>query len=162
MSDISELLERFRRGAEMVAVSITGAAGSELDWAPDAGKWSIRRIIAHLADSEIVATTRFRHVIAEENPKLEAYDQNAWAEKLDYDRRKTSQALESFRRIRAENYELLKDLPVEAFDRVGTHAERGLETLKQMLQRNAEHAESHAAQLRSRRAEYKTFKAGVK
>ncbi len=114
MSDISELLERFRRGAEMVAVSITGAAGAELDWAPEPGKWSIRKIVAHLADSEVVATTRFRHVIAEENPKLEAYDQNAWAEKLDYDRRKTSQALESFRRIRAENYELLKDLPVES------------------------------------------------
>ena len=162
MSDISDLLERFRRGAEMVAVSITGAAGAELDWAPEPGKWSIRKIIAHLADSEIVATTRFRHVIAEENPKLEAYDQNAWAEKLDYDRRKTSQALESFRRIRAENYELLKDLPAEAFDRVGIHAERGQETLKQMLQRNADHAESHAAQLRARRTEYKTFKAGVK
>jgi hypothetical protein len=162
MSDISDLLERFRRGAEMVAVSITGAAGAELDWAPEPGKWSIRKIIAHLADSEVVATTRFRHVIAEENPRLEAYDQNAWAEKLDYDRRKTSQALESFRRTRAENYELLKDLPVEAFDRVGFHAERGQETLKQMMQRNADHAESHAAQLRTRRAEYKTFKAGIK
>jgi len=162
MSDISELLERFRRGAEIVAVSITGAAGVELDWTPDPTKWSIRRIIAHLADSEIVATTRFRHVIAEDTPRLEAYDQNAWAEKLDYDRRKTSHALESFRRIRAENYELLKDLPPEAFDRVGIHAERGPETLKQILQRNAEHAESHAAQLRARRAEYKNFKAGTK
>ena len=162
MSDISELLERFRRGAEMVAVSITGAAGSELDWAPEPGKWSIRKIVAHLADSEIVATTRFRHVIAEDNPKLEAYDEKAWAEKLDYERRKTSQALESFRRVRAENYELLKELPAETFDRAGIHAERGRETLKQMVQRNADHAESHAAQLRARRAEFKTFKAGVK
>ncbi len=162
MSEISDLLERFRRGAELVAVSITGAAGAELDWAPDPSKWSIRKVVAHLADSEIVACTRFRHVIAEENPKLEAYDQNAWAEKLDYDRRKTSQALESFRRMRAENYELLKELPAEAFDRVGIHAERGPETLKQILLRNAEHAESHAAQLRARRHEYKTYKAGAK
>lgn len=162
MPEIADLLERFRRGAELVAVSITGAAGAELDWAPEPGKWSIRKIIAHLADSEIVATTRFRHVIAEENPHLDAYDQNAWAEKLDYERRKTSQALESFRRIRAENYELLKDLPPEAFERAGMHAERGRETLRQILQRNAEHAESHAAQLRARRAEYKTFKAGAK
>ena len=146
----------------MVAVSITGAAGAELDWAPEPGTWSIRKIVAHLADSEIVATTRFRHVIAEENPKLEAYDQNAWAEKLDYDRRKTSQALESFRRIRAENYELLKELPESVFERVGLHSERGPLTLKQLLQGYAEHAENHAAQLRARRGEYKTFKAGAK
>lgn len=162
MSEIPELLERFRRGAELVAVSITGAAGQELDFIPQPGKWSIRQIVAHLADSEIVGTMRFRRVIAENEPKLEAYDQDAWTNNLDYARRKTSQALETFRRIRAENYELLKDLPTTAFDRRGIHSERGSLTLKQLLQEYSEHAESHAAQLRARRAEYKTFKAGVK
>jgi hypothetical protein len=161
MSDISELLERLRRGAELVAVSITGAAGSEFDFVPEPGKWSIRQIVAHLSDSEIAAAMRLRRVIAEENPKLEAYDQDAWATNLDYGRRKPSQALETFRRIRAENYELLKELPEAAFDRVGLHSERGPLTLKRLTQLIAEHAESHAAQLRARRAEYKTFKAGA-
>ena len=161
MSDIPELLERLRRGAELVAVSITGAAGSELDFVPEPGKWSIRQIVAHLSDSEIAAAMRLRRIIAEDNPKLEAYDQDAWANNLDYGRRKPSQSLETFRRIRAENYELLKELPEAAFDRVGLHSERGPLTLKQLTQLVAEHAESHAAQLRARRAEYKTFKAGA-
>ncbi len=104
---------------------------------------------------------RLRGIIAEDNPKLEAYDQDAWASNLDYARRKPSQALETFRRIRAENYELLKDLPEAAFERVGTHSERGPLTLKQLVQLVAEHAESHAAQLRTRRAEYKSFKASA-
>jgi DinB superfamily len=162
MSETSDLLERLRRGAELVAVSITGAAGSEVDYAPEPGKWSIRQIVAHLADAEIVATMRLRQLIAEENPKLEAWDQNAWATKLDYARRKPSQSLETFRRIRGENYELLKDLAEAAFERAGVHSERGRITLRQLVQLIAEHAESHAAQLRSRRAEFKTFKAGVK
>ena len=161
MSDIPELLERLRRGAELVAVSITGAAGSELDFVPAPGKWSIRQIVAHLSDSEIAAAMRLRRIIAEENPKLEAYDQDAWASNLDYGRRKPSQSLETFRRIRAENYELLKELPEAAFDRVGIHSERGPLTLKRLTQLIAEHAESHAAQLRARRAEFKTFKAGA-
>jgi hypothetical protein len=161
MSDIPELLERLRRGAELVAVSITGAAGSELDFVPEPGKWSIRQIVAHLSDSEIAAAMRLRRIIAEENPKLEAYDQDAWANNLDYGRRKPSQSLETFRRIRAENYELLKELPEAAFDRVGLHSERGPLTLKRLTQLIAEHAESHAAQLRARRAEFKTFKAGA-
>jgi hypothetical protein len=162
MSEIPDLLERFRRGAELVAVSITGAAGAEFDFAPEPGKWSIRQIVAHLSDAEIVGTMRFRRVIAEENPKLEAYDQEAWGANLDYAKRKPSQALETFRRIRTENYELLKDLPEAAFERAGLHSERGPLTLKQLLKIYAEHAESHAAQLRTRRAEYKTFKAGAK
>src|ERR1035441_10527680 len=111
MSEVPELLERLRRGAELVAVSITGAAGSELDYVPEPGKWSIRQIVAHLADAEMVAGMRLRRIIAEDNPRIEAYDQNAWATNLDYTRRKTSPALETFRRIRGENYELLKDLP---------------------------------------------------
>jgi hypothetical protein len=161
MSDIPELLERLRRGAELVAVSITGAAGSEFDFVPEPGKWSIRQIVAHLSDSEIAAAMRLRRIIAEDNPRLEAYDQDAWASNLDYGRRKPSQSLETFRRIRAENYELLKELPEAAFDRVGLHTERGPLTLKQLTQLIAEHAENHAAQLRARRAEFKTFKAGA-
>lgn len=159
MSDVSDLLERFRRGAELVAVSITGAAGSEVDYSPQPGKWSIRQIVAHLADAEIVGTMRFRRIIAEDHPRLEVFDQNAWVANLDYNRRKPSQSLETFRRIRGENYELLKELPESAFERVGIHSERGPLTLKQLLQGFAEHAESHAAQLRARRAEFKSFKA---
>ena len=162
MSEIPDLLERLRRGAELVAVSITGAAGSEVDFIPEPGGWSIRQIVAHLADGEIVATMRMRQILAEENPKLEAFDQDAWAKNLDYARRKPSQSLETFRRIRGENYELLKDLPETAFERAGVHSERGRVTLRQLLQLVAEHAESHAAQLRARRAEFKTFKAGAK
>jgi DinB superfamily len=162
MSEVPELLERLRRGAEMVAVSTTGAAGSELDYTPEPGKWSIRQIVAHLADSEMVAGMRLRRIIAEDNPKIEAYDQNAWATNLDYTRRKTSPALETFRRTRAENYELLKDLPAPVFDREGQHSERGPMSLKLLLQIIAEHAENHAAQIRIRRAEFKAQKAATK
>jgi hypothetical protein len=162
MSEIPDLLERLRRGAELVAVSITGAAGSEVDYIPESGGWSIRQIVAHLADGEIVATMRIRQILAEENPKMEAFDQDAWAKNLDYARRKPSQSLETFRRIRGENYELLKDLPEAAFERAGIHSDRGRVTLRQLLQLVAQHAESHAAQLRARRAEFKTFKAGAK
>lgn len=162
MTEIPELLERYRRGAELLAVSITGAAGPELDFSPAPDQWSIRQIVAHLSDSEMVAAMRFRKVIAEDNPTLEPFDQDAWARNLDYARRKTSQSLETFRRIRAENYELLKDLSPQVFERQGIHAERGPLSLHQLLKGFAEHAENHAAQLRTRRAEYKQSKANTK
>ena len=161
MSEISDLLERFRRGAELVAVSITGSAGSEWDFVPQPGQWTIRPIVAHLSDAEIAATMRVRQIIAEHNPRLEAWDQDAWAKNLDYSKRKPSQSLETFRRIRAENYELLKDLPEAAFARTGMHSERGSMTLLQLVRGMAEHAESHAAQLRARRGEFKAAKASA-
>ena len=159
MSELTELLERFRRGAELLAVSITGAAGSEFDFVPGPGKWSVRQIVAHLADAEAVGVMRFRRMLAEENPTMEAWNQEAWASNLDYQRRKPSQALETFRRLRSENYELLKDLSEEAFNRAGTHTERGKITVHDLLRIYAEHAEKHAIQLREIRAAFKQSKA---
>lgn len=152
---LAHLLERFRRGPDIVAVAITGAAGSELDYSPGPGRWSIRQILCHLADSEIVGYERFRRTIAEENPTLVAYDEKAWARNLDYGRRKISQALETFRRIRGENYELLKSLPEQAFRRTATHTEHGTITLLDLLRIYAEHAENHVRQLQAVRESYK-------
>jgi hypothetical protein len=158
MSEIPALLERYRRGAELLAVVLTGVFGEEEDFAPAPGKWSVRQIVAHLADAELVGAHRFRQVIAEENPTLIAFDQEAWARNLDYPRRKPKQSLETFRRIRAENYELLKGLPEQAFDRTGNHSENGAMTLRRLLEGYAGHAESHARQLQELRETYKQAK----
>ena len=158
MSALPEVLERFRRAPEVLAVVLTGVFGEEIDYAPAPGKWSIRQIIAHLADSEMVGAHRFRQVIAEPNPTLVAWDQDAWAQNLDYARRLPKNSLDTFRRVRAENYDLLKALPESAYERAGTHTERGALTLRQLLDTYAEHAESHARQVQNIREEYKKAK----
>ncbi|HJT88178.1 MAG TPA: DinB family protein [Bryobacteraceae bacterium] len=158
MSDLPALLERYRRGAELLAVVLTGVFGEEEDFTPAPGKWSIRQIIAHLADAELVGAHRFRQVVAEDNPTLVAFDQDAWAQNLDYRQRKPKQSLETFRRIRAENYELLKALPEGAFARSGNHTENGPVTLRSMLEGYAGHAESHARQMQAIREAYKQAK----
>jgi hypothetical protein len=155
MSEIPQLLERYRRGPEVVATLMTGAAGAELDFRPAPDRWTLRQIVAHLADSEMVGAVRFRRVIAEDNPALLGYDQNAWAANLNYAKRKTSESVEMFRRLRADCYELLKDLPLETFERKGNHSEAGPLTLRQLVQRLADHAESHARQIQQVREAYR-------
>jgi|SRR5579871_1154009 len=158
MSDLAGLLERFRRGPELMAVVLTGVFGEEEDFVTAPGKWSIRQIIAHVADAELVYAQRFRQVIAEDNPNLMPFDQDAWARNLDYARRKPKQSLETFRRIRAENYELLKDLPEAAYTRTGNHLQNGSLTLRRLVEGMAQHAESHARQLQDIREAYKASK----
>lgn len=158
MSGIPALLERYRRGPEVLAVVLTGVFGEEEDFVPAPGKWSARQIVAHLADMELVAAHRFRQVIAEDHPTLVAIDQDAWSANLDYARRKPKQSLETFRRLRAENFELLKALPEAAFERTGNHTENGSVTLLRLLEGYAGHAEAHARQLQELREEYKRGK----
>jgi len=159
MSELADLLERFRRGPELVAVAATGASNVELDFHPSPDRWSVRQIVCHLSDSEMVGAYRFRSVIAEDHPLLSAYDEKRWAGSLDYGRRRISAALENFRRVRQENYELLKDLTLETFQRTCVHAEHGPLTLLDLLRIYAEHAEGHARQMLDVRRQYKEAQA---
>src|SRR5579871_1767727 len=137
MSELADLLERFRRGGELLAMATTGAAGPELDFKP-AGN--------HM---------RVRQIIAEENPTLQYFDDDAWAEKLDYHKRKISHALENFRRLRTENHELLKDLPESAWTRSGTHSKDGPMSLQQVVAWYAQHLEDHVREIQAARAAYR-------
>ncbi len=56
---------------------LTGVFGEEEDFVTAPGKWSIRQIVAHLADADLVGAHRFRQLIAEENPTLVAFDQES-------------------------------------------------------------------------------------
>jgi hypothetical protein len=159
MSELVDLLERYRRGAELLAMASTGAAGAVLDFRTDLHAWTVRQIVCHLADAEAVAYMRFRQIISEENPTLQWFDDVAWAEKLDYGKRKLSQALETFRRLRADNHELLKDLPEAVFARTGTHSKDGVVTLRASVEWFATHLEEHVMEMQAIRAAYKEFRA---
>lgn len=158
MPEIPALLERYRRGPELLAVVLTGVFGEEEDFTSAPGKWSIRQLIAHLADTELVFAGRFRQMLAEDNPPLMPFDQEKWAWNLDYARRKPKQSLETLRRLRAESYELLKETPAAAFDRTGNHAKDGPLTVLQLLERLTNHVEKHAQQVQAIRDEYKRVK----
>jgi hypothetical protein len=155
MSETAGILERYRRGAEVVAVAATGAAGAQLDFQPSPGAWSVRQILGHLADAELLAAVRFRRIIAEDNPPLLAYDQNAWAERLHYEKRRVSEVLDTFRRLRAANHSLLAEQAEEAFARTGTHPDSGPTTLLDLVRMYIDHTEKHASRMMTVRSAYK-------
>jgi len=155
MDEIPELLERFRQGGALVDTALNGALPDEIDYHPQPNAWSVRQIAAHLADSEVVAAWRFRRLIADSNPTLEAFDEKLWAAHLGYERRDPITNLIAFLRMREENYDLLSHLAPQYFENEGTHVERGRLTLRDMLRINVEHAERHAAQIRRVRDDFR-------
>lgn len=159
MTDLPDLLERYRRGAELLAMATTGAAGPVLDFKAEGHPWTVRQIVCHLADAEAVSVMRFRQMIAEDNPTLQYFEDERWMTALDYGKRKLSVALETFRRLRADNHELLKDLPAEAFLRPGNHSKDGPMTLRSSVEWFTEHLEGHVGEIQAVRAAYKEHRA---
>ena len=63
--------------------------------APD--RWTIHEIIVHIADSEANSYVRCRRFIAEPGSTVMAYDEMAWAQRLNYHAQSPEAALELFK-----------------------------------------------------------------
>lgn len=132
-----DALDRFLAG---VPESVTAA--------PEApGKWSIRQVVAHLADSELVGGFRLRMVLAHDRPQLTGYDQDLWAERLDYRHADLRLAREQFAALRRANVRLWERLSAADLRRVGVHGERGEESLEHLRRLYAGHDLLHLRQL---------------
>ncbi len=130
---------------------LRGLTERQLAKRPAPGKWSIKEIVAHLADGEAVLGFRYRFVAAHEKPALPGYDQDAFAEKLGVANAKTQDLLDDFAMLRAANIGLLERLPDEALLRVGIHSERGEESILQMVMMYAGHDRWHLSQVETLR-----------
>jgi hypothetical protein len=152
MGNLPDLLEVFRRGGEMVSEATSGCSGIEADFRMDDSKWSVRQIVCHLADTQLVIGMSLRLILAEDHPSLLAFDEDAWARKLDYGKRRIVQALETFHRLRTDDYELLRDQPAAAFNRTGHHVEHGVVTLRQIVEQQVAHVENRIKEINAVRS----------
>src|ERR1700750_2991155 len=64
-----------------IHVLIDPLSPAQADRSPEPGKWSIREILAHLADCELVFSVRLRQALAEEHHIIQPFDQSLWGER---------------------------------------------------------------------------------
>jgi hypothetical protein len=146
-------MEVLPRTADAVRNAIATLSDAQLSEPESPGKWSLRHVVQHLADSDLVWGYRVRMVIAQDRPPLTGYDQDLWSARLHYERAPIDEALDRFAVIRRSNLWLLEGLAADDLQRVGVHAERGEESVAQMIRMYAGHDLLHLRQLeRIRRA----------
>jgi hypothetical protein len=117
------------------------------------GKWAMRDVLAHLADSDLVWGWRLRLVLAQDRPPLTGYDQDRWASRLGYEHSDPHESVTLFSVLRKSNLRLLDRSSPEDLQRVGVHVERGEESLAHHLRLYAGHDILHLNQMdRIRRA----------
>jgi hypothetical protein len=151
MTDRSALLDRYRTGSAAVDEALAGITDEELDRRPPDGGWTARQVAHHLADSEAMAYTRLRRLVADADPVvIHGYDEPRWADRLHYDRPITD-AIAVMHAVRTASAALLHVLTAEEWERRGTHTEGGAYSVVRWLEIYAEHPHEHAAQIRAAR-----------
>jgi uncharacterized damage-inducible protein DinB len=130
-----------------VRQALAGLSDAQRSTPEAVGKWSVRQVVRHLADSEIVWGYRLRLVLSQDRPTLTGYDQDLWAERLHYADANLDEALDELSALRRGHLRLLASATPEDFRRVGVHSERGEESVGHMLRMCAGHDVLHLEQL---------------
>ncbi|WP_263366616.1 DinB family protein [Edaphobacter bradus] len=112
---------------------------------PAPGKWSIREIVSHLADCEVVFCFRLRQTLAEDHHIIQPFDQERWAQR--YGAYQIDQALALFEAARNWNLRLLTTVQEEDRHRHVTHPERGTMTFWTIVETMAGHDINHLLQI---------------
>lgn len=111
------------------------------------GKWSIRQILNHLADTEIVLNERIRRAIAEEHPFVIVFDQDRWNEYLDYNTYPLALSKNVFSSIR-DSIIFLAEKHYAGSENISFfHTAAGMRTLQQEFDKVAQHNFSHLKQI---------------
>jgi DinB superfamily len=101
-----------------------------------------------MLDAEMVATARYRWILAQDEPRLVAYDQERWMERLRHNDDEPGELLSVFEALRAANLSLWSRSSEADRARIGLHDERGPESYELVFRLIAGHDRNHLAQAR--------------
>ena len=145
------LIDQYEKGADDLRMAIRGLQREDLLAYPVPGTWSIQEIVIHLMDSDLISADRMKRIIAEDNPALIGFDESRFVKNLFCQEQSADDAVTIFELNRRTFSRVLKKLPDSAFDRIGTHNERGPLTLAAMLQGSVKHLKHHMEFIVSKR-----------
>ena len=152
------IIDQYEAGGEKLSLAIRGLTREDLLCAPPAdagvGRWSVQQVVVHTMDSELVSIDRLKRMIAEDAPSLLGYDENKFVASLFYDEQSAEDAAQIIALARRNFSRVLRKLPDAAFDRPGTHSERGRMTVGSYLREVVSHLEHHAKFIHAKRAHW--------
>lgn len=131
----------------MLAHLLKDLTDAEADRRPDPARFTIREIVAHLADWEPIWLERLRRTVAEDRPFLPGYDEGQFALDHGYAQSDIAEQLERFRRGRSELVAFLRTLELSDWDRVGMRDEIGPVSVEQFAALLLAHQGYHDRQI---------------
>jgi uncharacterized damage-inducible protein DinB len=146
------LIDRYAAGGPMLMYAASGLTPEQEMAHPGPGAWSIAQLTAHLLDADLVLADRMKRVIAEEDPVLLAFDENAWIERLGAEAMRVEEAVNLFAANRHWMVQILRRCSEDDFARAGRHSEAGRQTLAEILSRVTNHLDHHLRFLYAKRA----------
>lgn len=126
--------------------AVEGLTAEQLDTPYREGSWTLRQVVHHLADGQMHFFLRFRKGMTEQEPTVQPYDENVWAELADVKEAPVSYSLAILEGVHARWVALMQEMAFELFtQRAVMHPANGRMTLADLLNYGSWHAAHHTA-----------------
>jgi hypothetical protein len=139
----SDLIHAYLDGPVQVRRLVSDLTAQQIQARPVPGRWSTMEVVCHLVDSEQAWCHRMKRVIAEERPLIIGYDESRFTAALVYVLHDLQEELALLEGMRRQMARILSGLSEDAWSRTCVHTERGLMTLKEMLEAEVDHIPHH-------------------
>lgn len=137
-----------QEGTPATLRALVADAGPHLRDHPEPGEWSVLELVGHIVDAELVVGTRYRFILAHDEPPIQPYDQDLWADRLRHNDVDPEELLAPFEAMRRANLALWRRSTSEERRRIGLHQERGPESYELTFRMLAGHDRFHIDQAR--------------
>jgi hypothetical protein len=117
------ILETLAAQMEETAVMLSAAGEERGDHRYAPGKWTVKEVVGHLVDSELVFTYRAVWFARGGAGPLPGYEQDDWVANAGCGERTLAEMVTELRRIRAASLALFAGFPAAAWSRRGIAAE---------------------------------------
>jgi hypothetical protein len=145
----ARLIAMYREGPARLRAAWDQVPAAARHFRPAPGAWSAHEIIVHCADSETYAATRIRLLVAEPEPLIVGYDQEAWARLFDYETASVESSFAVIDAIRAHTATFIERLDDAGWARTGSHTETGTYRATDWLESYGNHLHDHARQIQA-------------
>ncbi len=149
-----KLIVEYEKGATLLRTAWESVPEDAEKWRPAPDKWSAHEVVIHCADSETYAATRIRLLVAEKEPLIVGYDQEAWAKTFNYHAQSTDRALRTIDAVRTGTLPILRSLAEADWAKEGRHTESGPYNACDWLKSYGAHLTNHAKQIERNLAAY--------
>lgn len=113
--------------------------------------WTVRQVVHHVPDSHMNSYVRFKLALTMDQPTINAYPENVWAELPDAKLPEIEVSLNLLEMLHKRWVVFLRSLREQDFQRQFRHPELGLVTLERNLTLYAWHGRHHTAHITSLR-----------
>jgi hypothetical protein len=151
LGDRLEIIEALRLLPEQVSEEVKGLSEEQLRFRPGDGQWSLREIIGHLRDFAEIDHDRLCRMITQESPFLPGYDQEVLVRERNYQEADLQAVLDELASFRRRTVQVLTELVDANWARTGRHLERGIFSIRQLVEQLVRHEAMHLEQVRALR-----------